>query len=43
MLKNRIVMKIEKLSPLIVPPELNSNIQIVCNYLKLYNEGKLAD
>ena len=36
-------MKIEKLSSLIVPPELNSNIQIVCNYLKVYKEGKLVD
>ena len=40
MFKNRIVMKIEKLPPLIVHPELNSNIQIVCNYLLENNKRR---
>ena len=43
MFKNRIVMTIDKLPKLIVPPQLDSNIQIVCNYLKILKEGKLAN
>ena len=35
MFKNRIVMKIEKLSTLIVPPDLNRNIQIVLQLFKI--------
>ena len=41
--ENRTQMEIAKLPPLIVPKELNSNIQIVCNYLKLLNSGKLSE
>ena len=36
-------MSIENLPPLIVPPQINSNLQIVCNYLKLLKSGKLAE
>ena len=43
MFKHKNKMSIAKLPPLIVPRELNSNIQIVCNYLKLLKEGHLAD
>ena len=43
MFKNKEEMKIEKLPDLIVAPEINSNIQIVCNYLKFLKENKLAD
>ena len=43
MFKNIDKMSIENLPPLIVPPQINSNIQIVCNYLKLLKSGKLAD
>ena len=41
--ENRTQMKISQLPPLIVPKEINSNIQIVCNYLKLLNSGKLSE
>ena len=41
--ENRTQMEIAKLPPLIVSKEINSNIQIVCNYLKLLNSGKLPD
>ena len=41
MFKN--IEKIEKLPPLIVDKEINSNLQIVCNYLKLLKSGKLAE
>ena len=34
-------MKISDLPPLIVPKELNSNIQIVANYLKALNDNKI--
>ena len=34
---------IDKLCPLIVPKELDSNIQIVCNYLKLLKNGKIIN
>ena len=43
MFKNRISMSINNLPPLIVQKEINSNLQIVCNYLKLLNSGKLAE
>ena len=43
MFRNRIEMKIDNLPPLKVPAELDSNVQIVCNYLKLLKSGKLAD
>ena len=42
MFKNKYEMSINKLPPLIVEPQINSNIQIVCNYLKLLKENKLA-
>ena len=34
-------MKISQLAPLIVPPQLDSNIQIVANYLKCLKEDKI--
>ena len=34
-------MTIKNLAPLIVPNNFNSNIQIVCNYLKLRKENKI--
>ena len=37
MFKNIEKMSIENLPPLIVPKEINSNLQIVCNYLKMEN------
>ena len=43
MFKKRTEMTIKKLPELIVDEKLNSNIQIVCNYLKYLKEGKLAD
>ena len=43
MFKKKIEMKIDKLPQLIVDPDISSNIQIVCNYLILLKEGKLAD
>ena len=43
MFKNRTEMKIENLPLLIVSKELNSNVQIVCNYLKLLKSGQLSD
>ena len=36
-------MEISKLSPLIVPGEIYSNIQIVANYLKCLKEEKISD
>ena len=41
MFKNKKKMTINKLPPLIVSEKINSNIQIVCNYLKLLKEKKL--
>ena len=35
-------MTIDNLPGLIIKPEINSNIQIVCNYLKFLKEKKLA-
>ena len=43
MFKNKYKMTIDKLPPLQVDSKLDSNIQIVCNYLKLLKEGKLDD
>jgi energy-coupling factor transporter ATP-binding protein EcfA2 len=43
MFENRTEMKIADLPPLIVPKVINSNVQIVCNYLKLLNSGKLSE
>ena len=43
MFKNRTEMKIENLPTLMVPKNINSNIQIVCNYLKLLKSGQLPD
>ena len=43
MFKKKIEMKIDKLPSLIVDPDIKSNIQIVCNYLKLLKEGQLAE
>ena len=36
-------MKISNLSPLIVSKEIDSNIQIVANYLKCLKENKISD
>ena len=36
-------MTIKNLAPLIVPNNINSNIQIVCNHLKLRKENKIND
>ena len=36
-------MSIKNLEPLIVPNEINSNIQIVCNYLKQRKNNKIDD
>jgi len=41
--ENKIEMKIENLPPLLVKEELNSNIQIVCNYLKLLKRGLISE
>ena len=41
MFKNKYKMSIYKLEDLIVSPQINSNIQIVCNYLKMYEEKKI--
>ena len=43
MFKNKTVMTIDNLPPLIVPAKINSDIQIVCNYLKLLKSGKLSE
>ena len=43
MFKNKYKLTIDKLPPLQVDLKLDSNIQIVCNYLKLLKEGKLDD
>ena len=43
MFEKRKEMKIENLPPMIVSKELGSNIQIVCNYLKLLKSGKISD
>ena len=43
MFENKHKMSITKLENLIVEPNLNSNIQIVCNYLKLFEDEKIND
>ena len=43
MFENKKEMTINKLPPLIVDEKINSNIQIVCNYLKLFKSGKIAE
>ena len=43
MFKNKTEMKIANLPPLIIEKELDSNIQIVCNYIKLYKTGKISE
>ena len=43
MFENKHKMSITKLEKLIVNPNINSNIQIVCNYLKLFEDGKISD
>lgn len=43
MFKNKTKINLENLPPLIVSKEINSNIQIVCNYLKLLKSGKLSE
>ena len=40
--ENQTHMEIAKLPQLIVSKEIDSNVQIVCNYLKLLNSGKLS-
>ena len=42
MFKNKTEMKIDKLPPLMVQPEISSDVQIVCNYLKYYKNNNLA-
>ena len=43
MFKNKIKISIEELPPLIVPKEIDSDIQIVCNYLKLFKSKQIID
>ena len=43
MFKNKYEMNLSNLEPLIIDNQIDSNIQIVCNYLKLYEEGKICD
>ena len=43
MFENKTEMKIENLPPLIIEEQINSNIQIVCNYLKLLKSGQITD
>ena len=38
--KNKTMLEIEKLAPLIVPKEINSNVQVVANYLKYLKDNK---
>ena len=38
--KNKTMLEIEKLAPLIVPNEINSNVQVVANYLKYLKDNK---
>ena len=41
--KKRYKISINNLEPLVVPQNITSNIQIVCNYLKLLNDDKIND
>ena len=43
MFKNKILISYENLPPLIVSKKINSQIQILCNYLKLYKNKKLEN
>ena len=43
MFKNKYEMTINQLPPLEIDEKIDSNIQIVCNYLKLLKENKLSD
>ena len=43
MFENKYPMSIKKLEDLIVTPQINSNMQIVCNYLKILEEGKINE
>ena len=43
MFKNKTQMYIEKLPPLIIHPEINSDEQIVCNYLKYFKNKILEE
>ena len=43
MFKNKTEIKIENLPHLIINRNIDSNIQIVCNYLKLLNAGQLSE
>ena len=43
MFQNKYKITIDNLDPLIVPKELDSNMQIACNYLKIFDEGKISD
>ena len=43
MFEKKTPMKIANLPPLIIQKELNSNVQIVCNYLKLLKSGKVSE
>ena len=38
--KNKTMLEIQKLAPLIVPKEINSNVQVVANYLKYLKDNK---
>ena len=43
MFKNKYLISYENLPPLIVSKNINSQIQILCNYLKLYKNNKLKN
>ena len=43
MFKNKIKISIENLPPLIVNKEIDSDIQIICNYLRLFKNEKIID
>ena len=43
MFKNKTKISYENLPPLIVSKEINSDIQILCNYLRLYKNKKLKN
>ena len=43
MFKNKILISIENLPSLIVPKEIDSDIQIICNYLKLFKNKQIIE
>ena len=43
MFKNKIKVSIENLPSLIVNKEIDSDIQIICNYLRLFKNKKIID